>query len=89
MTRPRSREPARMTGAVKRGPESWQYIYTTLGFTLTIEAGVVALIAPLRWPWNLIIYAITFVVTAHLLLFNGWFQNKLIGWKGRYEDRAR
>jgi hypothetical protein len=34
---------------VKRGPESWSYIYIALGFALTIEATVVSMIEPLKF----------------------------------------
>jgi hypothetical protein len=74
---------------VKRGKESWAYIYTLLGFALTIETGVVALISPLKWPWNLVTFAIAAVITGYLFLDNGWFQNKLIGLKGRQEEKLR
>jgi len=75
--------------AVTRGPESWSYIYITLGFALTIEAGVVSLLRPLYWPHNLIAYAATSAFTVFLWLFSGWFQNKLLGWKSTYESKAR
>lgn len=74
---------------VRRGSESWAYIYVTLGFMLTIEAGVVALVAPLIWPRNIIAYSALGVFTAYLWLFSGWFQNKLIRWKGQYENTPR
>jgi len=74
---------------VRRRSVSWTYIYVTLGFMLTIEAGVVALIAPLIWPRNIIVYSALGVFTAYLWLFSGWFQNKLIRWKGQYEHTTR
>lgn len=73
---------------VKRGPVAWQFIYTFLGFALTIEAGVMSLVTPLRWPWNLITYVFLAIVTFRLCLYSRWFQNKLIGWKQAYEDVA-
>ena len=74
---------------VRRGSESWTYIYVTLGFMLTIEAGIVALITPLFWPRNLIVYSALCGLTVYLWLFNGWFQNKLIGYKAQYERKPR
>ncbi|MCC6480331.1 hypothetical protein [Sphingorhabdus sp.] len=74
---------------VRRGSESWTYIYVTLGFMLTIEAGIIALITPLAFPRNLIVYSAAGTFTIYLWLFSGWFQNKLIGWKSRYELKAR
>ncbi|MGH9806244.1 MAG: hypothetical protein ACRD9W_03115 [Terriglobia bacterium] len=74
-------------GTVRRGPVSWAYIYMALGFALTIEGTVIDMAA--HYPWNLIAYAVLGVITFWLFIFNGWFQNKLIGMKSRYEDRAR
>lgn len=78
-----------MDVAVKRGEKSWTFLYTVLGFALTIETGVVALITPLKWPWNLLTFVVVAVTTTYLILDNGWFQNKLIGIKGRYEEKLR
>lgn len=74
---------------VKRGPQSWAFLYTFLGFVLTIETGVVALITPLKWPANLVTLLIIGAVTVYLFLDNGWFQNKLLGLKARYEEKER
>ena len=74
---------------VKRGQESWSYFYTTLGFALTIETGIAGLIAPLRWPWNLTSLFVAGAITAYLFLDNGWFQNKLIAIKIRFEEKPR
>lgn len=72
---------------VKRGPESWAFIYTWLGFGLTIEAGFVGLFP--FFPWTVIAYVILAAITVHLFINSGWFQNKLIGMKNDYEARAR
>jgi hypothetical protein len=74
---------------VKRGPESWSYIYVTLGFTLSIEGTVISLVSPLVFPWNIVVYAIIGAVTFWMFLNNGWFQNKLLGWKANYEQKGR
>jgi hypothetical protein len=72
---------------VRRGPESWAYIYITLGFALTIEGTVIDM--GFHYPWNLLTYLIVGVLTVWLFFFNGWFQNKLIGIKAKYESAAR
>ena len=74
---------------VKRGQDSWLYVYIILGFTLTIEGSVVQMITCLKFPWNLVTYGAVSAVTFWLFLFNGWFQNKLIGFRIKYEDKAR
>lgn len=73
---------------VKRGPESWSFIYITLGFVLTIEGTVVAML-DLPLPWNLLTYAAVSVLTFRLWISSRWFQSKLIGWKNDYESRER
>lgn len=79
---------ATISKTVKRGPESWSFIYITLGFVLTIEGTVVSMLG-MRLPWNLILYAVVSAFTFWLWICSGWFQNKLIGWKNDYEGRAR
>jgi len=74
---------------VKRGPESWAYVYVVLGFALTIESTLVAMVTPLRFPWNILGFAIIAVATWYLFLWSGWFQNKLIWWKNQYENKFR
>ena len=74
--------------AVKRGPASWAYIYVTLGFALTIEGTIIQMTTPpLKFPWNLVTYFALGVSTFWLFISNGWFQNKLIGLKSKYEDQ--
>lgn len=70
-----------------RGPESWAYIYITLGFALTIEGTAIDMAVP--FPWNLLTYLIVGGLTFWLWLFSGWFQNKLIGIKMKYETGYR
>jgi hypothetical protein len=77
---------ANVTATVKRGPVSWAYFYTLLGFALTIETGIASMFDP---PWALIGLLVVAGVTVFLVLFNGWFQNKLLGWKARYESAER
>ena len=38
---------------------------------------------------NLLSYLVVGALTLWLFLFNGWFQNKLIGIKAKYEAAAR
>jgi hypothetical protein len=80
---------ASASAKVKRGEKSWSYLYTLLGFALTIETGIVGLVDPLKWPWNLVSLVVVGAVTIYLFLDNGWFQNKLIGIKARYEEKLR
>ena len=77
-----------MTMTVQRGPESWQYIYTTLGFALTIEATIISMVEPLWWLWKLAAYAVISIITFLTFIRSGRFQNKLIGWKTAYEAKG-
>jgi len=74
---------------IKRGSESWNYIYVTLGFTLTIEGTIVSFIPQdiLRWPLNLLAFFCVFVLTIMFFLRSGWLQNKLIKLKIKYEEK--
>jgi hypothetical protein len=74
---------------VKRGPESWTYIYVMLGFALAIEATVITMVEPVKFPWNIAIFVVIAGMTFWLFINNGWFQNKLIGMKHRYEEKGR
>ena len=74
---------------VKRGPESWAYIYVALGFALAIEGTIIQMITPLTFPWNILAYAVLSVVTGWLFIRSGRVQDKLIGIKNRYESEAR
>jgi hypothetical protein len=47
------------------------------------------MITPLVFPWNIVTYVILAMLTVWLFLDNGWFQNKLLGWKNKYEEKAR
>ncbi|WP_194460334.1 hypothetical protein [Bradyrhizobium sp. CCBAU 53421] len=77
----------RCSATVTRGPESWASIYIALGFTLSIEGTAISMV-PL-FPWNLAAYAAIAAITIFLFLNSGWFQNKLLSWKGKYEQKAR
>jgi hypothetical protein len=79
----------RATAEIRRGPDSWTFIYIVLGFALSIEGTCLQMIEPLRFPYNIIFYVALMAVTFWLFICNGWFQNKLIGIKGQYENKAR
>ena len=73
---------------VKRGPESWAFIYIFLGFALTIESTVVTMV-PLQWPCNVLAFGAVAAASTWAFLGWGWFQNKLIGIKTKYEGAER
>lgn len=70
---------------VKRGTESWSFIYMIWGIFLTIELFIIGVV-PTNWENRIIIFLILFFITTWLFLRNPWFQNKLIGLKIRIED---
>ena len=74
---------------VTRGNESWTYIYVMMGFALSIEGTIVAMITPLAFPWNIATFAIAGVTTVYLFTSSGWFQNRLLGFKSWYESKGR
>jgi hypothetical protein len=78
-----------VSATVTRGPASWAFIYIALGFAISIEGTAISLITPLRFPWNLILYAVIGAATFWTFINNGEFQNKLLAWKAQYEQKAR
>ncbi len=60
---------------VKRGPESWAYIYTILGFTVTIESTVIGMMTPLIFPWNIVAFIGVAALTAWQFIENSWLHN--------------
>jgi energy-coupling factor transporter transmembrane protein EcfT len=77
------------SATVTRGPASWAFIYIALGFAISIEGTAISLITPLRFPWNLILYAVIGAATFWTFINNGEFQNGLLSWKDEYEQKAR
>lgn len=75
-----------VTLTLKRGPASWAFIYVALGFALSIEGTILQMFEPLRFPYNLFAYLAFAAATVWLFIFNGWFQNKLLVIKNRYEE---
>lgn len=75
---------------MRRGKDAWQYLYTLLGFALTIEGTVVSMIVELRCTSaRLLVFGAGAAFTIWAFLDWGWFQNKLFGLKARYEDKFR
>jgi len=73
---------------VQRGEQSWTYIYIFLGFALTIEAAVIQMFN-LDAVSNLILYIPVVALTWYLFLHDGWFHNRLTGWKNSREEKWR
>ena len=74
---------------VTRGPESWAYIYTVLGFVLVIESTIIGMMTPLSFPQNVLVFLAIAALTICLFIDNRWFHNVLIGLEIRYENKAR
>jgi hypothetical protein len=74
---------------VKRGPETWAYIYIVLGFVLTIESTVIGMMTPLTFPWNIVVFVVLAALTTWAFIDCGWLHNKLVGLKNRYENEGR
>jgi len=78
-----------VTMTVKRGPETWAYIYIVLGFLLTIESTVIGMMTPLKFPWNVIVFVIIAAITVWTFIECKWVHNKLVTLKIRYENKER
>jgi hypothetical protein len=73
-----------------RGAESWTFIiYIALGFALAIEGTIIQMITPWVFPWNLVVYLVFGAATFWVFICNGWFQERLIRLKIKYESKAR
>jgi hypothetical protein len=72
---------------VRRGQESWNYFYILIGLAISTEGSVISMITPLIFPYNVISFIVVGVITFLLFIRNGWFHNKLLGWKNYYESR--
>jgi archaellum biogenesis protein FlaJ (TadC family) len=70
---------------VKRGQESWTYLYITLALSLAFVWTVIQV-----WPdlWKVGGLFASTAVLVYLFLFNGQFVNWLIGLKSWYENRG-
>ena len=72
-----------------RGSETWAYIYTVLGFLVTIESTVIGMMTPLACPWNILIFIALAAMTVWQFIENEWLHNKLVALKIRYENKPR
>ena len=73
---------------IQRGSESYNFFYVALGFAISIEGSIIPMIAP-NFPYNIFIFAVIAIASCWLFLFNGRFQNKLVGWKIACENKPR
>lgn len=73
---------------VKRGKESWGFIYSIYGILLAAETFIISII-PQSWVIKVVIFIATFFFSTWLCMFNPWFQNKLVGLKTEIEERWR
>jgi hypothetical protein len=78
-----------VTMTTKRGPETWAYIYTALGFVLTIESTIIGMMTPLMFPWNVIVFVALAAITGWAFIESKWVHDKLVKLKTRYENKAR
>lgn len=69
---------------IKRGSESWVFIYTVLGILLAIEIFVISIL-PMEWGIKIIAFIVILITSGWLCLFSAWFQNILIGLKIKIE----
>ncbi len=77
------------SATVIRGQPSWTFLYIFAGFALTTEGTMASMIDVLPWWKREILFVAVAAVTFWLVLFNGRVQNRLLAWKGRYEERPR
>jgi hypothetical protein len=71
---------------VRRGAESWTYIYVVFAVALAIEVAAFETI-PIPFPYDIVALFIVVLATGYLFLASGRFQSKLLSWKASYERR--
>jgi membrane protein insertase Oxa1/YidC/SpoIIIJ len=70
---------------IKRGKESWSFIYIIFNILLTIMLGFISFM-PLSWVWKMIIFIIIILVLIYLNLGSARFQKKIIWFKNKIEN---
>jgi hypothetical protein len=73
---------------IKRGSESWGFLYSVLGILLAIETFIIGIL-PMDWNIKIIVFIVIVAASAWLCLLSAWFQNELIGLKIKIEEKWR
>ena len=73
---------------IKRGKESWAFIYLVFGILVALALFVINTI-PVSWGYKIVIFLVAVFVLIWLCLSNAWFQNKIIGLKIKIEETWR
>ena len=81
----RSCESSMLEIGIKRGKESWMFIYFVLGILLAIELFFVSLLG-VDTIWKSVLGGVISAFIIYLCLLNAWFQNKIIGLKTKIEN---
>jgi len=77
-----------MEKRIKRGKESWAFIYCVFGILLALTLFFISIL-PIVRHYKIITSIVVISVLIYLCLFNVWFQNKLIGFKIKLEETWR
>jgi ABC-type multidrug transport system permease subunit len=73
--------------SLKRGAQSWNYIYTLLAIVLGIEGLIISFIPSLVSPRNIIAFFVVATLTTWLFLRSGRFHNLLFRFKSYVEEK--
>ena len=73
---------------IKRGKESWTFIYFVFGVLFALATFIISIIS-VNWIYKTVVFVVTFFILIYLCLCNVWFQNKLIGLKIKLEETWR
>jgi hypothetical protein len=69
---------------VTRGQESWTYIFSALGFALTIEGNVIAMTPSIKW-YHIPMYVAVSILTIWAFIRCTWLHDRLFALKIWYE----
>ena len=74
-----------------RGGDSWTYFTVVLGIAVAIESAIVGM-TPSSWlpfPLNVLTFLVLVGLTIWRFIESEWLHDKLLGFKARYEGKAR
>jgi hypothetical protein len=78
-----------LSGTIKRGKPAWDYLYIVLGFSLTIESTIVAMMTPIIFPCNILAFLAIAFLTVWAFIESEWLHDKLFKLQNRYENKYR
>lgn len=74
-------------GEVKRGNVAREWFYWFFGFASVVVTQIINATEALK-DYTVLVNLVCLGALTHLLFFNGWFRNLLLGYKAKYDQRT-